>query len=885
MPSRTNVYRCNGSNPQQQLHRQAEIKEELQKLESVVGTLFELQGSQKNDSKRSFSFRKIFPRRAPKKDVTSDSEDFMARIKELEELCQNLSSDGNEFFDRTTRVKKLTQESRDEKDFFSIDRNEATSRTIQTCRDILSKLSTEADLENSESAESSSDDNETSKWAIIETIENVLAFFTGQECMIDESMTFNTTQERAIGESTTYLTTQESTDEIFHDHFCGLFETWCLAKNEEGNESENKPETQEESPANSNTTAKIVDTHDQVTRTEKDQIALFDQESDQIEGKTIDQTKLDSEKDNEILAIQLDSNFFDAFSSLISTNSIVVGEGKERFDKHESATAMAINEASETKECDPDQTDESVKQDDEIGEDEDKDLGNYEKGDPIAETAFDCSILEHIFSSTNSTTEANEIVGTPGIVASDETACNNVTGAIEPKKLSIIELPELQSALSLANIPRFEVVGFKATSERDRDTEIEPGNKKREGLTPKVSNRERRQKARKGDMAKAKPSKSSKLGKPNQKINSFKMAKSRKNQGKNMSTKKVKQRKMMRLFVRKLNQGITHDSSKTKEKNETTKIDMNRGAPETSNVQSEKEVNLSVEAQEQTEKDTSKNSKSEKVSRKKSDVVCRPSTDAAACDPSSIDISSSSVRILTANKEKDHNGEENRDENCGDKEESDGDVNCDFDADGDLIVADDEDSAERQKYDLFKSFLAALQSKERDPDDDEIVECFSPVLSMGDSYDSGLVSEKDDDEYINHYYDFSGDNENCSEDEFDEQEGSYDDFFYANDDDSFVNALQAISRDEATMSRLKTVLDKSRAKKPDTNIKLEKEEVTEERNDDTAVTTPVTGTRTEAPVTNKREKAVSAFPKRQSRLQKQNQEKNTIPTDDELFTL
>eukprot|EP00536_Pseudo-nitzschia_multiseries_P007055 jgi/Psemu1/304543/fgenesh1_kg.158_\ len=152
------------------------------------------------------------------------------------------------------------------------------------------------------------------------------------------------------------------------------------------------------------------------------------------------------------------------------------------------------------------------------------------------------------------------------------------------------------------------------------------------------------------------------------------------------------------------------------------------------------------------------------------------------------------------------------------------------------------------------NFLRALKSKQNNGDE-EIVECLSPVLSLGGgSGETGTYNGTyDDDAYVNHYYDF-GEDESEGEDDFDE-EYFYDDHHDQQDDDSFIMTIQALSKDEATMSYLKMALDVAEENNLDLNYSQLTDPVFEARNELSRARRAANERRTMAPKASKKKKS------------------------------
>lgn len=178
--------------------------------------------------------------------------------------------------------------------------------------------------------------------------------------------------------------------------------------------------------------------------------------------------------------------------------------------------------------------------------------------------------------------------------------------------------------------------------------------------------------------------------------------------------------------------------------------------------------------------------------------------------------------------------------------------------------------SQRQKYDGLLNFLQALKNKRQDTSED-IIECLSPVLSIGasGSYETGVCFGTEDEDYVNHYYDF-GESVERFEESSDEEESYSDELDDHGDDDSFIYAIQALSKDEATMSFLKKALETSQSYNLDVNDKRETtKQVIDARNDFSQVTRPASERRTGAPEVRKKKNPRSGFPKVENRYQKQ----------------
>mmetsp|Transcript_26556 Transcript_26556/g.58199 ORF Transcript_26556/g.58199 Transcript_26556/m.58199 type:complete len:620 (+) Transcript_26556:2-1861(+) len=497
-------------------------------------------------------------------------------------------------------------------------------------------------------------------------------------------------------------------------------------------------------------------------------------------------------------------------------------------------------------------------------------------------------------------------------VAYNEKACNRETETNAMKEgLPNTEVRELQSALTMSNFPRFEVVGYSKSSVHKRkksnsERKKKEGKEKRRG---KNSSNRRPVKSiqvsgkaetiesvdqqqlktsitaeniprfevvgLKGNKAEAKPvlqkvkmqRKFKKVHTPNQQVFPSKKSKRENDREQNTSKESEKQRRSLRSFVQKLNpekqeapKRDKNDSSKTGQRIDMTDNKIDEDVPETSNQEQVEEVPPVAVTRKQIVGLISNDPQTQILSPEVCGLEDRkltsvPSRDISQC-VLSLTETPSSLSGWIGNRLSDQTNDK--------KESVDG---------GSASLDEDEDEDykyrfQQKKYDGLLNFLQALRNRRKDNAED-IVECLSPVLSIGTSgsYETGVCFHNEDEDYVNHYYDF-GESVQRFEESSDE-EGSFSEEFDHGDDDSFIYAIQALSKDEATMSFLKKALETSQSHNLDVNGKREAKQVIDARNDFGEVIRPASGRRAGAPEMRKKRNQRSNFPKVENRYQKQ----------------
>mmetsp|Transcript_11479 Transcript_11479/g.33042 ORF Transcript_11479/g.33042 Transcript_11479/m.33042 type:complete len:996 (+) Transcript_11479:115-3102(+) len=899
-----------GSGQKHVLQRQPEIQDELQKLEAAIGNLLLLQQPVKqpvkNDSKRPSGFKKFLGRRKNKKDAPTE-ECVLERIKNLKQVCKDLKSDEKKKLKgRNSEVEKSMPEARDVKDSLPTNGRGVTSKedalarqeAIVACREILSIMSSKASIDNFTSVEEAEieqleEDTDLEECAS-EATEDYFCGLPRIWCFAYDEDEVGTEDETGTAEE---VPTDPVTDPLVRE------------SEDQATSTEDDPVTPTEALSDHFVAEVTEDVEtsegDQDQYQDQDQYLLSDTETeDGIERaacvcnffeslNSLTESETSEVHENEDINQDQTNENPDGDVTVAATPAIEEKSDEEENGHQEIENCLQQRDAivaitsccelgAESKK--DDQGRQAVKSEDEqeemVGavpvneegsEDEDHDEANYNLVDdateniPLGCNAFNCRHEDEAEEEYDDEDEEEDFVNE--ILSVESTGENDSTGFLaeeeelethemktyaQNERVMKVEVPELQSALTLENLPKIEVVGYKNSSNlkkglakkrhktknvvkdklietkqmkniAKRTQESNPSNSsksdefkvsKKSVSTHRQFERKQRTKKRQdknvskmitkpketfeeGTVAEPTSKTSNKLHDKKQKASSAETSEPEIHPQKDVPKKKKTQKKLMRLLMRKL-------SSKNSELFDVVKSD-EKYLCEPPSILLERQP---------TEDVTPSNSEPESVSPsseapnsgytlgstytpKTEQLVCN-SYDMPECPITPINLHNSSLSSWTGsspNAEEDDSTEEDKNDETTTEE--------------DISEETEEDLSEeekRRKLNLFMNFLQALKSKQKNGEED-IVECLSPVLSMGgESCDTGSCNAYDDDEYINHYYDFGEDD--CDSEDYSDDDDLWDDDHYEqHDDDSFIMSIKALSKDEATMSYLKMALD------------------------------------------------------------------------------